>query len=272
MDNVYATYTQEWGIGNKLHTLINAMICCDEIYKIKCNVHWIPRDEKTTVDKIFDINKLNINFVENDRNKYKFNFIEVAQKKMLIKKLCVGFVCFNNEIKYIDQKSYKNKYPTLSYLYDRSPSYFINKIQKYVSQFVPTDELLNEINNFKTNNFSSYMIGIHVRLGDKIRNQKDKNIHIKGLADMINKTEKPSNFKLFICCDEDYGYEYMKNIYGNIVCHINQNDLSNYNEEQISVIDMYLLSMCDEMMCHVGSTFSEMAWWIGGCKKISVLH
>ena len=39
-----------------------------------------------------------------------------------------------------------------------------------------------------------------------------------------------------------------------------------------AVADLYLLSQCDEAIYSCGSTFAELAWWLGGCKaKVSVV-
>lgn len=117
------------------------------------------------------------------------------------------------------------------------------------------DEIFPIINEFKIkDSLKKYILpkkyGIHIRTWDDNRPEnRDKS------ADIILDSLKEVNLnETYICCDNLKIRKWL--------C---DKDMLNHTLEptQDSLIDMYSLAQCEKMFVTSGSTFSNIAWWLG---------
>jgi len=276
------------GLGNRLHLLISNMRLAIDYYNLDYIVDWTAKKYKFC--EIFDITELSINGVNcqidesvshdifSESNFFSPNKNDVQRSKQIIRKgqivygYNIGFPILESELHMLENiTNYKECRNTLSYLYDKTPEHFKNIYLQFFRKLKPSANINKIINDFIDNNFNKNMIGIHIRLGDKVVNQtKKENIlrmYIKYISDeMIN-----DQLRFFVSCDENSAEIYLKSKFGDKVIYY-PHDYDNTQSDDITAfICMYLLSKCDKIVCMYGSTFSEIAWWLGGCKDIIIL-
>jgi len=170
-----------------------------------------------------------------------------------------------------DEEKYIEKYKTIDFLYEKTPSYFIDKYIKVFSRLDINPEIKYEVEKFSQSWEDT--IGLHVRSWYCQRNSWH---NLSLFEEQINSLQK--DLKIFLCTDNLNVYEYFlskyedriikypQTLYNTILkaeTGYNYNTLDNIN----SLIDMILLSKCKTIIGTFASSFSECAWWFSGCKS-----
>tara|TARA_R100000482_G_scaffold86209_1_gene34672 strand:- start:1061 stop:1843 length:783 start_codon:yes stop_codon:yes gene_type:complete len=173
-----------------------------------------------------------------------------------------------------EEENYIEKYKTIDFLYHDTPKYFIEKYLKSLSRIEINSDIIEYADNFLED--WSNVIGVHIRswwsAGPPRLNWHDNKL----FEDEIEKFD--SDKKIFLCSDNPEVVREFKAKYGKrIIVHEQKSHEnyfhpydSHYEDIQLVVdgfIDCLLLSKCDKIIGTWGSTFSEVAWWLGGCNS-----
>jgi len=175
-----------------------------------------------------------------------------------------------------EEQQYNNDYKTIDLLYEKTPQYFIDKYSKIINDFTINPDILEYVDNF-VKDWDSDVVGVHVRTwwSDGSRSPWHHNSLFEKEIDKL-----PDNFKIFLCSDSPDAVKYFTEKYKDrIISHPqklhdmslwNINPYDQYhNDIQFIVdgfIDCLLVSKCSTIIGTWCSTFTENAWWIGGCK------
>jgi hypothetical protein len=178
---------------------------------------------------------------------YIFDSIDIATEEQLN-----AYPCYDNWRLYVEEreKKYLDKFKHIDLLFDKTPSYFIEKYKKAFSYLKINKDILDYVDEFAED--WDDMIGLHIR-----------SCH---------------NKKIFLCGDNDQVLNYFENKYGDrIITHSQERYTdphlaeSGHNSSiQTNVdafIDLMLLSKCSTIIGTYASTFAEVAWWLGQCKS-----
>jgi hypothetical protein len=169
------------------------------------------------------------------------------------------------------EQKYIDTYNTIDFLYEKTPNYFIEKYSAIFSNFKINSEIVKIVNSFS--NEWENVIGVHIRSWYCSRSSWHSNSLFE------NQIEKcDSNAKIFLCTDNANIAEYFIGKYGDRIIQYPQNRYINphmaescHNYDAIdnmnAFIDMLLLSKCPKIIGTFGSTFTECAWWLSGCKS-----
>jgi hypothetical protein len=198
------------------------------------------------------------------------NIMEDYSKKFLMTQN-PRFILFKGEV----PKNFAKEMPakegqSIDFEFNRIPK----KLQKdfifYLKKLKPLKKLQNAINKFNNKNKINKCVGVHIRKGDFIvkGGPGDFSIDerfIKRMREILNKNKKQ---KFFLCTDSDDTQKKFKDIFGDriIIFPKTNFDRTEVIFTQEGLIDLLLLSKTKHILGTYGSTFTEMAWWFGGCK------
>jgi len=220
-----------------------------------CNCHfsdlfanYIKEIQRKDLEKIiksrnYDIYRENLNGFD---NKKKFIFISSSR--------LIGFSKENLQLKF-----------------EKIPKTFREDISNYIKKLKIRQDILKIVNNFSKKTFSKNVVGIHIRKGDfkTIKNNVGAVSADEKYMEEINRIiQKDKNIKFFLATEDKETEKKFKAIYGNKM--ITYNKITRYREEEGAVeealIELILLSKCKLILGNFGSTFTEMAWFLGECK------
>ena len=143
----------------------------------------------------------------------------------------------------------------------------------------PDNELCELINKYTHSFSSSYIIGLQLRVGGKMRNRVDhvfkdtqsvKHI-VDSLKELIDREKSRQNVTVFISTDSDTRLEYIKNylaptpvvyVKEYMIGHsASRHALQNYTEwiasTKRAIVDMMILKDCDYLITSWASSFGE---------------
>jgi len=258
----YIISAAQGGISNRIMCLLSSMKISDNSNK-KLLLYW-PKDyscnsnfNELFENKISQISKdklrkliKNKNISINGLNK-KFNLIEDTNLKPFSKK------DIHHKFEKISKKTRKD---ILNYLM---------KINVRKDLIKTSEIFLKKINK----NF----IGVQIRKGDFLNLKNGAglvspdNLFIKEMENEISKNPK---VKFFISTEDKKTEEKFKEVFGDRVCFYPKKINKREDEGSVreALIDLLILSRASKIFATYGSTFSEMAWFFGGCKsKVRVL-
>lgn len=179
----------------------------------------------------------------------------------------------DDEVKYID------KYKTIDQLYNDTPQYFVDKYLPIFQSLRIRPNIQKIIDSFTAEWDKENMIGLHIRTSlppvDSGRNMPW--IDFEGFEKEILKY--PSTQKFFLASDNnEVSNHYMSKYPEQIITYpkkdIVRNDAHFDDLDQTidGFVEMYLLSQCfKKLIVTFSSTYSECAWWFGGCKAEVVM-
>lgn len=237
------------GLCNKLKSLISCMRLCD-IQTKELYVYW-----KGYNCSISDIFKNNFKIVNTKPSpKLPSTYPPDCRLYLLPKeKEKIGSIeCRYNNI----PKEIRRKF--LHYFYTLEP---VNTIKKKIGSFekqIPTN---------------IYTIGVHIRRGDYME-KSDRNMgtdekFMKAMDDHLNK--KACLFYLSTDCASTE--KTFKKRYG---ANIMMQKRKSRRRDKLGAIeamtDLFLLSNRDHIIGSHLSTFTEVAWWFGGCGSIEIIN
>lgn len=175
-----------------------------------------------------------------------------------------------------EEEHYIDQYKTIDLLYEKTPQYFIDKYVKLIESLRIDSDILEYVTDF-IKDWDSDVLGVHIRTwhSDFPRNSWHHNSIFENEIDKF-----PENKRIFLCSDNPETIKYFSNRYGDRIITHSQKLHSSFlgqihpydqyhNDVQLIVdgfIDCLLLSKCDNIIGTFCSTFTEVAWWFGGCK------
>lgn len=203
-----------------------------------------------------------------DADTYMFSNIKMCSENEFNK-----YSHFDNWRLYLSDEDlkYRKEYKHIDLLYENTPKYFINKYLEVIDKLKINEDILEYVKDFSED--WNNIIGLHIRSWYCDR----KNWHSNELFETVINT-LDTNSKIFLCGDNKEVIDYFQHIYGDrIIIHDQEKyshphlaESGHNNDIQTNVdafIDLLLLSKCDTIIGTYASTFSEVAWWFGGCNS-----
>lgn len=151
--------------------------------------------------------------------------------------------------------------PCIDFEYQRIPQYIKDIYLPYFNALKPSFQVQQLID---TIHIPQNCVGIHIRHN---KNWKEWNRWADNDLDLF--IEKMNNYPkdtifLLSCCDKEV-HDFVHNHFPNRIIELHKEDIENSNNLQ-DMAELYLLSKTKEIIGTYGSTFTEVAWWLGGCK------
>ncbi len=138
--------------------------------------------------------------------------------------------------------------------------------QKVIDAYVPcfqkiriADPILEKVNTFAEKNFDDETVSVHIRTW--IDAEKRKSLAYQ-FSEYVNLMDQHVGKKFFIATDD-------KRIISDLEYFYGKNRIISYggDDPQLdSMVDMLLLSKNNAIIGAPFSTYTEAAWWLGGCK------
>ena len=140
-----------------------------------------------------------------------------------------------------------------------------NVIQNYLPFFQnikPINEIKQKILDF-SKNFNSQTISLHIRSWSLPNEQERQSLF--NIDKIKNKLKEFKNYQIFLVTDNSKNKELLSEF--NIITYprLSQIDRNSTLGIQEDLIELFLLSKNKTMILSHFSTYSEVAWWFGGC-------
>lgn len=268
------------GLGNRIKCLVSTLKqCSDYIDKgidVKPYVYWPSKDDnKYGYGRFKEYFKYPNLFKE--INKHKLDALEVDAYH--------GEVEFNKSWKFESSTSTDksdNANADLDFKYHNLKKSDINKFLPYFKFIEPSQDIQDTVwafmNKYKKSFDKGEVIGVHIRNSKNYKISFDGRQHISKEDDFIKRIrcllEINLNYKFLLCTEDKKTEDKFKLLFND---EINKKetiiyfpkkfrgkDSSNFIKE--AFVDMLLLSKCPIILGSFLSTFTEVAWWFGGCK------
>lgn len=179
-----------------------------------------------------------------------------------------------------DEEHYIENLKTIDFLYEKVPQYFIDKYVPVFRRLKLKPDLQEVVNKITENWDKENMVGINIRswLPPIENGSRSVWVDFEGFEREIQKLEP--NQRFFFSSDNLQFNEYYKSKYPNQIITLprkvgviaNDGFYDDVQQTKEAFLEMYLLSQCKKkIVCSFGSTFSEVAWWMGGCKAKVVM-
>jgi hypothetical protein len=164
---------------------------------------------------------------------------------------------------------------TIDFLYGRTPQYFIDKYVPIFESFKLKPDLQQIVDEITRDWDKENMVGINIRSWLPPIDNCGRNVWVDfaGFEREVQKLDL--NQKFFFSSDNLEINNYYRTTYPDQIITLprsvnviaNDGCVDDIQQTKEAFLEMYLLSQCKKkIVCSFGSTFSEAAWWFGGCK------
>jgi hypothetical protein len=262
--NNYIISSSLGGLSNRIKCLISSMKLA-EITKRELILYW-PKDPSC-----------NCNFSDLFDNDIK----EISRKEIaeIIKsKRCEIYL--ENLHNFKGKKRFVINFSTkiigfrkkdLHLMFYNIPKDIIIEITNYLSKLKIKKDILKIVEEFSKKNFTKKMVGVHIRKGD-FQTVKSKvglvSSEDKFIEEIGKEIKLSPRARLLLATEDKETENKFKRIFSNKI--ISYPKKTKKREEEGSVkealIELLLLSKCRLILGNFGSTFTEMAWFLGDCK------
>lgn len=263
----FISYLGYAGLGNRINTIISDLIIFNEIYTSVPKVFYWPLI-KDRFEDIFQpipgttiVNSLDKNIYYHDAKKCKTKYYIRDPN---------GFILFKKDIHLLkNNKSYYTKFNgTLCYTYDRTPQTFINRYLKYIKMLKPQNDILKEVEKYWSNiGLTDNIVAVHIRQGD-FNKHKDRKVDInKFLLKMKHIYSSEPNTIFYLSTDDDNLYTRISKLFppDTVITYKHIYDDRKHSDFKTALICLLILSKPKRMILTNHSTYSQLAWWLGGC-------
>ena len=267
------------GLGNRLKGLISVIRLSKKLGR-KLILYW-PNTQhcgcrfKDLFENSFpEINEEELKAIKKEGNYRLYRDIldskDDAEKYLLFKTW--KFVLLPNEIpenfaKVFSSESGKN----FDFEYDRIPEALRQELLIYINELRPKDQMF--IDDFAEKHSLKDCVGIHIRKGD-YRFTVDRRDKISTDEKFIRRMKEMPKSKFFLCTDSKETENKFKEIFGEQIITFPKGDRKRSKTISIqeALVDQLLLSKTKHILGSYLSTFTELAWWFGGCKaKVEII-
>jgi hypothetical protein len=163
--------------------------------------------------------------------------------------------------------------------YYNIPQHMINIYLDIIGKFGINNELISHLNN-KLSSIGGNFLGAHIRTWRNnntttdVRSANDRFSYYDsvGRSKFIYLINECQYENVLICTDnkEEVNKTIIPNIRNKRIIFFDS--IPELHEIQNDFIEILLLSKCSHLLATLNSTFSELAWWYGGCKaKLDVI-
>lgn len=159
---------------------------------------------------------------------------------------------FRHKWQFADKPSY-----SVDWWFNRIPNDVREYYKEYFDMLMPSRSVLDRIGR----DGSEYVnaIGVQIRNTDMSEDKKD----VASLESMFRTMEVFSRERIFfVSCMTKEVSKRVHDRFGDRIVELKNKDYSSMVD---AVADMWILGHCSEMIVSPESTFSEVAWWWGGC-------
>lgn len=251
-------------LGNRLTVLISDMFLSEEYYKcdkfeiywgkIKHNFNDLFENEFTVYNSQNDIGEIS------DKNTI---FLNRKYRCKNFKKELNGFIHLKNDNLH-DVYSYHYKFDhTLCYTYDRTPVELKERYLKQIKKLIIKKNIINQVQKI-CSTWKGDIVGVHIRLGD-FKKYPDRVVKIE---QFFMKMDKMKDNTFFISTDETSCIKKFIERYGSDRIFYRDHPYDERKNDYISAfIDILLLAKCKRLILTNYSTYSQLAWYFGGCTE-----
>lgn len=239
------------GLGNRIKCIVSNL----RYYKPKhLNLYW--QDTDWVSARFFDLFK-----IESPLSISEYNNIELIRLASYPEPLNpynggVNLLVAQNEFK-------DKKYRPIDGEYNNIPPEIIKKYRPWFNIFKPSDKVQARINEVK---LPPNTVAVQVRNAPDWQNYFSGNEPAEVFFELMDKYPKDTVFYLSAMSKEAAVPFYQR--YGHRIIELPNKD---YHSMIDATADMFLLGSTNEAIYSVGSTFSEVGWWLGGAKaKVTV--
>lgn len=256
----YVSNLDYGALGNRLTVLISDMFLAEEYYDCsKFEVYWGKL--KHRFHDLFDNNYTEYNYTDqvgkNDRL-----FFRRGYKCKDYRKELNGFVHLKSD-DLRDVYSYHYKFDhTLCYTYNRTPVKLRERYLRQIKRLIVRREIINEVERVSSI-WRDNIVGVHIRLGD-FKKYPDRVVRLEQFYRVMDEM-KGCNF--FISTDEIGCIRELVKRYGSdrIFYHDHLYD-EKKNDYITAFVGILLLAKCKKLIVTNYSTYSQLAWYFGGCE------
>lgn len=159
---------------------------------------------------------------------------------------------------------------SIDFEYDRIPLPVRNDILKYLSRLTPNKYIIEKTDEY-CKKFNEHTIAVNIRSWET--EKRSLLFDIRNVYKVMDKKRKGA---FFIVCDSPAILEQLKFRYGERALAYPRRtfpgDRKSVEGIQDGLIELLLLAKNKNLTASYLSTFSEMAWWLGGCKaKVEII-
>ena len=173
-----------------------------------------------------------------------------------------------------NEKHYIDELNSIDFLFGKTPKYFIDKYVPVFQSLKLKPDLQEIVDQITQDWDKENMVGINIRswLPPVDDGSRSVWVDFEGFEKEVQKLEP--NQKFFFSSDNFDINNYYKNKYPDQIITLprtvdvirNDGHYDDVQQTKEAFLEMYLLSQCKKkIVCTFGSTFSECAWWFGGC-------
>lgn len=253
------------GLGNRIKCLVSSIKSCDEqIDKgidAEVYTYW-PLNDACGCE-IKELFKPSVPWKELFKGVVEASEVEARN----------GNAELNKSWKFIN-----NKNKELDFKYHKLSKVEINEFLPYFGFIKPAQDIQDTawafMNRYKESFDKGEVIGVHIRKGDfKVSFDGRQNISTEDkFIEKINALlEVNPNYKFLLCTEDEETEEKFKEVFheysDDIIINFPKRFRGRSSPESIkeAFVDILLLSKCPIILGTFLSTFTEIAWWIGGC-------
>jgi hypothetical protein len=258
--------TNEGGLANRIKSWVSAMRIADDL-NIECKVYWkiisnYNNHSHILNCKFIDIFSNNSEFKKittKNIQRYNSHCLKVFDSDNIPK----NFSKFTSNCK---RKFSKNdpQNRNFDFEYLRIPENVIQNYLPYFKNIKLHPNLEKKVFEF-SKNFDQNTISLHIRSWCLRNEESRQSLHsIKKIKDEMNKYP---NKKFFLVSDDNEMSNNFKEYNILKFPRISKIERTNTLSIQEDLIELFLLSKNLNMILSHFSTYSEVAWWLGGCSK-----
>lgn len=233
------------GISNRLKHIASYLHFCGLDYTL--DLHWPLYG--SVANKFFELFKFDMHKRINEINYDIFNdnsYDEGATWRLLLKEE--------------EQKQANMNY--IDFEYHNIPQFIKEAYIPFFENLKPSNEVQRIIDSVE---IPQNTISVHIRHNATWKEwnrwaEDDINLFIEKMKSYDNNT----NF-ILACADQDI-YNQIKDIFKERIISI-PNKQIDYSNNYQDVAELFLLSKGNDLIATYGSTFSEVGWWLSGCKQ-----
>ena len=266
------------GIGNRMKCIASS-IRISKHKLIPLIIEWGKKEYvmncefKNLFDNSFEISNKKINCLKNDLIYPYYPFDCWRLVTISTDLIDNNFTKVKKDIAGIYFKNYDKYDKFIDLEYNRIPKKIKKEYIDIFSIFKPNKDLENIINTYEKNNFNLKTISVHIRTWP-VHYKRHKYNNLQNFINFMNKYD--DSYKFFVCSDSKCVIDKLKDIFNNRILTFSrkttlinnktlQDNRNSINGLRDDLCELYLLSKNKILIGSHTSTFTEVAWYLGGC-------
>lgn len=262
------------GLGNRINTLVSDLMLYEKIYTSHpCLIYW-----PIIKDKYEDLFEPITDTTVIDMYNRKKHFVDakVGETEQYMRNPN-GFVILKSDIDklYSIESYYRRFNGTIYYTYDRTPKYFIELYSKYLRMLVPKEDIRHTVDNYWKNvGYNERHVGVHIRQGD-FNKHIDRKVDIKRFIKTMKEIlDDCPQTVFYLSTDSEAIYKKIEHQFpeGKVITYKHKQDTKEHSDFRTALICLLILSKPKRLILTNFSTYSQLAWWFGGCEaKVDII-